>query len=244
MIAIALFEDNPIHRNKIQMLLDKYLTIPHTIDTYSSAKKFLSLSESPENQINYEIVFMDIELGEDSGITLAQKINKSMPNAQIIYISQYLEYISSVYESQHMFFIRKDAMETYLPRALEIALKKIQEHNNLYLQFFWNKEEYQIKQTDIIYIERVLRTTEIHTSTKTFYTSEKIGSLQQRLNNSFIRCHRSYIINMNALTNLKNNCAILNGTIETPISRSYYKEVKKRFNLFISTYQHLPSTDY
>lgn len=177
---------------------------------------------------------MDIELGGDSGITLAQEINTSMPDAQIIYITQHLEYVSSVYESKHIYFINKESMETYLPRALEIALKRIQEQNNLYLEFSWSKENYKLKQKDIIYIERVLRTTEIHTLTKTFYTSEKISTIQQRLNDSFVCSHRSYIINMNALTNIKNNCAILNDNIEVPISRAHYKDVKRSFNLFMS----------
>lgn len=178
---------------------------------------------------------MDIELGEDSGISLAQKLNRTMPDAQIIYISQHLEYVSSVYESQHIYFINKQHMETYLPRAVEIALKNLHKLNSFYLEFSWNKESYKIRQKDIIYIERVLRTTEIHTSAKTFYTSEKISDIYRRLNESFILCHRSYLINMNVLSDIQKGYAIMNNKIKVPISRSHYKEVKNKYSLFVST---------
>ena len=182
--------------------------------------------------MNYHIIFMDIELGDGSGIVMAQELNKSMPDAQIIYITQHLEYVSSVYESRHIYFINKQHMDTYIPRALELALKKLREQDNLYLEFDWSKEHYKIKQKDILYIERILRTTEIHTAARTFYTSEKINIIHQRLNRSFVISHRSYIINMNAITNLEKDCAIIKGNIKIPISRSHYKDVKREFNLF------------
>ena len=235
MISIALFEDNPVHQEIIKKLIHTSLTVPHFIYTFSSVREFFTPSSTiSNNSNNYEIIFMDIELGDDSGIALAQEINKSMPDAQIIYITQHLEYVSSVYESRHIYFINKQYMDTYIPRALEIALEKIQEQNNLYLEFNWSKEHYKIKQKDILYIERVLRTTEIHTAARTFYTSEKISIIHQRLNTSFVLSHRSYIINMNAITNLEKDCAILKGSIKVPISRSHYKDIKRSFHLFLS----------
>lgn len=235
MITIALCEDNLIHQQRIYNLITSILDQEHTIDTFSSANDFRSyiLSES-RPAISYDIVFMDIELGDDSGITLTQEINQKLPNAQVIYITEHLKYVSPVYDTRHLYFIEKSTMNAYLPPALHIALEQISKLNDHYLKFCWNKTTNTIQQKNIIYMERILRTTEIHTFTQTFYTSDKLTELIHRLNDSFVICHRSFLINMNMITRLEKDHVILNGNIELPVSRNQYNAVKDKFNMLIA----------
>lgn len=235
MISIALCEDNLIHQQNICQMIHSVLEPEHSIDVYSSAYEFrTTVLGTPVSSFTYDIIFMDIELGDESGILLTREINQIFPNAQIIYITQHLEYVSSVYDTQHIYFIEKRNLELYLPRALNIALDHIHKLNTLRLEFTWNKESFVIPQKNILYMERVLRTTEIHTLSQTFYTSEKLPEILQKLEDSFFICHRSFLINLNMISNLEKSCVTLNGNIQIPVSRTNYNTLKDKFNLLIA----------
>ena len=60
-----------------------------------------------------------------NGIALADQINKLCPDSQIIFISQYLQYATAVYETEHVYFIHKLQMAKYLPLALQAACRKL-----------------------------------------------------------------------------------------------------------------------
>lgn len=103
MLKLAICEDNAIQCEQIQNLTHSSLRIPYEIDIFVSAEDFLARIYN--KKCPYQIILMDIELGSESmsGINLAQKINSSNPNTQIIFISQYLKYASSVYETNHVY---------------------------------------------------------------------------------------------------------------------------------------------
>lgn len=235
MISIAIFEDNSIHQERLCCAIHSYLKEAHEIDIYKTDQEFMELREQSSKPLTYQIFFMDIELGEESGIEFAEKINRLYPDAQIIYISQYLKYVSSVYESRHIYFIYKNDMDKYLPRALEIALNNIKKTQEYFLEFSWNKELYKIRQHSILYIERVLRVSEIHTdSGDIFCTSEKLTDIIKRLNDSFTICHRSYLVNLNAITKMDKTYLYLDDNIRIPVSRSNYPEVKRKYYLLMT----------
>lgn len=89
---------------------------------------------------------MDIELGSESvsGIKLAQRINLLNPNTQIIFISQYLQYASSVYETDHIYFVYKQQMEEYLPKALSASCRKLNKLRQQYFCFNYQSRDYRL----------------------------------------------------------------------------------------------------
>ena len=137
MLKIAICEDNSIHCKQIHDLTCSCLQAAYDIDIYTSANDFLA--RITDQKCPYQIVLMDIELdcGDMSGIHLAEKINLSNPETQIIFISQYLQYASAVYETNHVYFVSKQQIEEYLPRALSAACRKLSElHRQIYC--IWN----------------------------------------------------------------------------------------------------------
>lgn len=179
---------------------------------------------------------MDIDLGADAknGIELARKINGLRPQTQIIYVSQYIEYVSSVYETEHIYFINKSQAEEYLGRALEKAMQKLTVIGQEYLYLQNRQAKYSIPQNDILYMERTLRTTEIHTSEKIHFTSEPLQRLLERLSPCFVICHRSFLVNLKVVKQMSRREILLWNETSLPVGRTYYDEVKRRFSHFIS----------
>ena len=67
-----------------------------------------------------DIVFMDIEFGEANGIELARELFPD-GRTQIVFITNYIDYCSDVYEAKHAYFIRKPVTRERLLKALEIC---------------------------------------------------------------------------------------------------------------------------
>ena len=172
MIHIAICEDIETHANKMKELLTAVLPKNITLTHYTSGKEMLS--DIQNSHIIYDLAIMDIELGDASGITLSSRLSEYCPDIQIIFVSQYLKYVSPVYETAHTYFIYKPELELYLKPAVQKALQKIEEHSHLILTLSWNKKKTEILQKDICYMERLLRKTAVYTLHDTFYTAKAL----------------------------------------------------------------------
>lgn len=178
MLKIALCEDNKIQHNQIVSFIETISMPKHTLDSfYKGNDLFTSIQEAMNNKEPYDIVIMDIDLPDGNGIKFSKKINIYSPHTVIIYMTSYEEYVSDVYDTNHIYFILKKNYQKYLPHALSLAYEVLNKERRASLKIFWNKEEYNILLKDIFYMERKLRTTFIVTPTHTYSTSEKLEDL-------------------------------------------------------------------
>lgn len=223
-LSAAICEDNSEYLNQLKTKI--LHIIPVSVQQFPSYQSFLQVLQT--GTCPFDLVFMDIELGDFSGIELAEKITVLNPCAQIIFISQYLNYVSPVYQVKHTFFIYKPELDTWLKPAVTQALKNISELSGQFLQISWNKKTISLFQPKILYMERTLRTTNIHMADqKIYYTSEKFSDLIRKLNSCFIQCHRSYIVNLNYVSAFNNLTLFLRQNEEIPVSRKQAENVKK-----------------
>lgn len=223
-LSAAICEDNSEYMNYLNTKI--LHIVPVSIHQFPSYQNFLQVLQT--GTCPFDLVFMDIELGDFSGIELAEKITVLNPCTQIIFISQYLNYVSPVYQVKHTFFIYKPELDTWLKPAVAQALKNISELSGQFLQISWNKKTISLFQQKILYMERTLRTTNIHMADqKIYYTSEKISDLIGKLNPCFIQCHRSYIVNLNYVSSFNNLTLFLRQNEEIPVSRKQAEHVKK-----------------
>ncbi len=231
MITIAIVEDNIYHLNMVSSQLEKNMKEDHILKTYKNADEYIKALV--KEKVEFDIVIMDIELDKKSGIDLAIQTNILSPFTQIIFVTAYIDYASDVYESKHTYFISKEKIEQYLPIALEKTTKNIRDIKSQFIHVSWNKQKFELSQKDIIYAERVYRTTYIYTRYEVYKTSKKISELLSMLNNNFCTCHKSIIVNLNYVKNIEKNSVILKINQILPISRSQRDEFKKKYNRFL-----------
>lgn len=234
MLKIGLCEDNEIQHNQILSFLETISLPKHTINSfYKGNDLYNSIQEAMKDKEPYDIVIMDIDLPDGNGIKFSKQINVFSPHTIIIYMTSYEDYVSDVYDTEHIYFILKKNYQKYLPHALSLANDALNKQRRASLKIFWNKEEYNILQKDIFYMERQLRTTMIMTPTQTYSTSEKLADLLERLEDSFALCHRSYIINLKMVQEITKDSALLVDGTSIPISRRYYSSLKDKINNLI-----------
>lgn len=245
MLTIAILEDDLLQQQQLLDLLPSVISEPYTVTTFSTYALFYYELHTLHH--SFDLAFLDIELNDTkhisskkieddfNGIIAAQKATFYCPNIQIIFISQYLNYVSSVYETQHTYFIYKPELSHYLKPAVEKALSSLENNHPQILHITWNRESYYVVTSQIIYCERVLRTTVICTSTGLFNTSKKLDELLSELDNHLVRCHRSFVVNLNYLSSFNDTSLHLTTGTVIPISRTYLHTVRDKIAKYFSS---------
>ena len=112
---------------------------------------------------------------------------------------------------------------------IKISLKIITETTNS-ICYTFKGILYNIPQKDIVYIESDSKNKRsvIKTETSEYYIPLTLSKIEKILNESFIKCSRSYIININKMRDydIKENIITLNGNLKIyEISRQKKKEI-------------------
>lgn len=201
----------------------------------------LSLFETGEALLNsvrekdclYQLAILDIELGEMNGIEVGDELNRLLPDCQIIYLTGYLDYAPEVYSTRHTYYVYKPTMEKHLPLALEKAVAALEEliHGRLVLP--QKGEQLVLEKQTIIYMERRLRTTIIHTTNGKMTSSLPLGELLEMIGlPAFLRCHNSFAVNLDHAVSFRRESFLMKGGAIVPISNSYYAAVRERFRKY------------
>lgn len=90
----------------------------------------------------------------------------------------------------------------------------------------YKRQNYPIKEDDIIYIESLSDYIKIVTTKDDILTKKTISSMTKELSDSFLRIHRSFIINKDHISSYNKEFVTL-GEVQLPISRTYKKKVLK-----------------
>ena len=233
MLQIAICDDENGDISIVQILISDCLLnsgIEYELSTFRTARSFL-LSVNKESY-SPDILILDIVLDSASGIDIAKDLNHLLPHCQIIFISNYDDYVSEVYAVNHCYFIRKKEVTKHFRHALQKSI------NNLSLkQFISLRTEGEFRRLEvdsILYMERDLRRTHIHCIDKEFTCYTKPDAIISGLNSSpFLRCHQSFWVNLGHVSVLRGSSFILDNGAIIPISRSQKQEAKNRWFSFL-----------
>ena len=182
-----------------------------------------------QGDIRPDIIFMDIKLDEKTGIELADEILQIHPMTQIIFISGYDDYYLRAYDVEHVYFLKKPISEELLQRAYNRARRRIVQQHSERFVFSVKRNRHAVHYQDILYFENNGRKITLHGTNDVkneFY--EKMEDLTKRLPSEFIRCHNSYIVNLNKV-DIKRKEEFIVGETAIPISRKYAKATEEAF---------------
>ena len=176
-----------------------------------------------------DILFLDIELIELTGIEVGDFIRNQLENRemQIVYISGKAAYAQQLFKTQPMDFLVKPITQPQINEVMDLAVKIIGKKSETF-EFKNGKEHYYISYGEILYFVSEGRKIKIITprEEKEFYG--KIRELEKNLPGEFITIHQSYIINKEYVTRYTYEMVeLVNGTILT-ISKANRKQVREK----------------
>ncbi|MEG2270570.1 MAG: LytTR family DNA-binding domain-containing protein [Bacilli bacterium] len=230
MVKIIILEDDGKQAIHLESELHKLCDLEQfTITKYLNEKEFLNNLNSLEDNC---IFFIDIVLVETSGIDIAKVINQRLPRSIVVFMSSHLDKVVDVYDATHCYFIFKPELNERLPLAFKKAVESLKQRN-VSLTIKLKKKTIVVAQDDILYLERVGRTTNIYCIATKYAESEKLEMIKKKLLPNFVQCHRSYIVNFDRVKEINRTEFKFENGAEVPISRNFTHSVNEQFQKYL-----------
>lgn len=200
------------------------------MDITASLLTFLSDKELLQFLQNHsaDLLFLDIQLNTANGIAIAKQLNQSNPSLSIVYITGYTEYSNEICLSRFSSFLTKPIDELKLKFVLNQMLNEIETHTN-YITLKIGTSPISLDTRKIIYIESDRRQIILHCTDTIIQYYYKISDIVDVLPDSFVQCHKSYIVNMEYVQSIQNNEILLKTQVKIPVSQKKVHQFKKDF---------------
>lgn len=192
---------------------------------------YLVAFTNPEEALRYiieymdiDIVFMDILMGDINGYDVAKQIRTISPKSKIIFLSATTAYALKGYTINATRYLLKPTKQKELANVLQEVITELQYDNDNFIIEKNDSGIHKLYFKEIIYIETCKRNTLIHTVSGNIISYKSMKEHQERLNNNFIRCHSSYIVNMEYIKNYQGYEIILLNNDTIWVSKNRRKE--------------------
>lgn len=229
---IAICDDSTEYLDRIEQLLEPYVEANSLkISRFTSGEEFL---DSVKKDSTYDIIFLDIEMAQISGIEVARKIRETESDAIIIFITSHISYVSDTFRLAAFQFLLKPIDEEAFRMDFERAL---QEHKSRHEQYVvrWRDVYCVLEYGEIFYIEAYNRHLFIHTEAEGYECVGKLTEDCEKLKPyHFSRCHQGYLVNLNKIKRINKVSIKLKNDVEIPVSRGYRAGVMEAFNLYLA----------
>ena len=232
-MRISICDDNPLFLAEFQKQIEE-LHLTEQVISFSNLNSFFS---SIEEGSEYDAVLMDIDWRQDeTGMDVAEILSNLSPRTKIIYVTGYNDRFSQ------QIFLHRANLSGYLVKPVDIDLlranleKVAEEVSRLEepaLTVRSRGKPIGVPYRDILYIESLGHTIRIHSAEETVVTYERLDSVTQRLPAGFIRCHKSFVVNMWQIRRFQTADILLKNGVLIPVSRKRYAETKTAYFKFM-----------
>jgi DNA-binding LytR/AlgR family response regulator len=214
----------------IEVLADYIEMTPDLKLIGSDNNPVLALSKIMKGEVKPDLLFLDIDMPNLSGIQFAQLVKGK---TEVVFSTAFKEYAYQAFDINAIDFLLKPiTYDRFLQMLDKVYAKKRlhtvgAENNFIFLQIGPSKKVIKVNCDEIIYVEGLsnyVRITMMSGKVHTIYTSMK--TLLEKLPfNSFVQTHKSYIVNLKFVEVIGNNEIVIKGEHTLPIGESYKKNL-------------------
>ena len=179
-----------------------------------------------------DLMFLDIEM---PGLKGTEFIENLSIKPKVIFTTAYRDYAIQGFELNAIDYLLKPIVFNRFFKAIEKFLDAVnkpihltnKETENDYLYIKSHKKNIKIKLNNITHIESIRDYIKIHLIDNTMVTKHSLSAFEEKLDDRFLRIHRSYIVNTHKITAFT-AADIEIDTLELPIGDSYKAFVTSR----------------
>ena len=194
MLGIAVFDDEKIIVDYVGELIKENLDINAKIYKYTKLEEFKGdCKKGILQKIN--AIYIDIKIDSLNGIEIAQKIQQENPKIKIIYMTAYSQYSEAIFKTKPTYLLLKPIKKEQIKKSLERALQE-EKQNKSIKTFNIKGKIFNIEVEKIKYIESNKRVVIIYEEDLKRRIYGKLDEIEEMLPSNFVRCHQSYIVNL------------------------------------------------
>lgn len=229
-IRCMIVDDEPLAIKVIKSYIEKihYLDLVVTCESAIDAFEVLKTS-------SVDLLFLDIDMPHLTGIELVQSLDHS---PGIIFTTAYRNFAVESYELNAFDYLLKPIKFSRFFKSVDRFAKEQKGRtdpptspekapltrisNFLYVNS--NKKHIKVRFESILYVESIKDYIRIHCEGRNIITKDKISDFADKLPETFLRIHRSFVVNTTKITAFTST-DIEMGPKEIPIGVSYKKKV-------------------
>ena len=235
-LNIAVVDDLKTDCERIERYIERYFSDrrnkPARIARYCSAEDFLKTYRKGE----YQIMFLDVCMGEMNGLELAGRLRKGDKDICIIFMSTTREFVFQSFAAVPEGYLCKPYEYAAFAEVMDRTLGKLfAEEKLLKIQLPYSEAEVFIG--EIVAVLSNNHCVDIKMITgQTLESKMLFSQLQAVLENepNFLECSRGVIINMDYATQIKNDTIIMQDETVYPVRRRGRKDIAAKFTKYLA----------
>ena len=227
-LNIAICDDEAAEIEYLSSLVEQWAASTGNVamlKSFCSAESFLF--EYEENK-NYDILLLDIQMKEIDGIGLAKEVRKYSKDTQIVFVTGYDKYISDGYDVAALHYLMKPVSFEKISEVLSRAAENLGKTSPAIL-INTNGENVKLILSDIYCVEAVGHTLKITCTDGDITVNQSLSSFKSNIGNDFISTHRSFVVNLEHIKRISKTDVILDNGKSVPVSRRMYEDINKAF---------------
>lgn len=187
-----------------------------------------------QDKIQADMICVDITMQD--ALDMVKELRKAAPEAYIILIASPqispLVYMRPTIGAESLLLkpLSEEQIREVLAEAIAAYAKRFYRPKNSKMFVVENSGGRSlINYERICFFEARDKRVYLNTNREDYGFYDTLDSLEERLREDFLRCHRSFLVNKDKITGvyLSQNRIVLEGEIEIPLSRSYKPAVKE-----------------
>lgn len=196
--------------------------VPIHVETFPSAEAFLFHYAEDKD---FDILLLDIEMGEMDGVTMARKIRRENETVQIIFVTGYSDYIAEGYEVAALHYLMKPVDKEKLFTVLDRAMVKRGESER-YLKLELSGEMVRIPFREIRYLEVRQNYVTLHAGEE-YTVKRSLGEFEKELDQRFCRVGRAFIVNLDKVRRTTRDQVTLSDGTGLPLPRGGFETLNR-----------------
>ena len=202
MLNFVVCDDNLHILSKLSSALES-IFVKHNFDA-----QVCCASENAEKILDFvnnnkpDVLILDINLNSNiTGLQLAEKVRAHNKNCYIIFTTGHLEYAMVAYKLKTFDYLPKPITYERLEDTVVRLFDDINGMPKRYIKI--DNKNTMVDENEINYIRRDGMKLVFHTDTKDYEAYTSFNKIQNSLPDNFIRCHKSFMANVNKIVNVE-----------------------------------------
>lgn len=185
-----------------------------------------------ESGVHFDILLLDIYMNGISGIETAKRVRVLIPDALLIFISSSDDFYRESYDLYAFNYLIKPVSGEKLMQVLTLAIENKKKDTDQIIQVFFNNNLHKVRCSQLVYLysDRHI----VNLCLKNGETLKSYGKMDdfvsQLPSKGFMRCHQSYIVNLNHVSAMTTSRIELDG-VSVPMSKKYSKQARDMYRL-------------
>ncbi len=232
MVKIAICDDDAEFCSNASEFVRGFFSDVETDCIIRSFNDVSALDSSIKSGTEYDLLLLDIFFDNENGMSYAKEFRRNNQNTDIIFITTAKEYAIESFDVDPIYYILKPLDSDKLEEALNRYMKKHMMDN---VCFTSSNGVIKVKLNEILYFEIYGHRIALHKINGTEVVLHgTLSEIENQLPRAlFVRPHRSYLVNMNYITEIMRFDMLLSNGEVIPISKPQFNRVQLRFLEFL-----------